>query len=138
MPSFPFDRKSQWLLASRHKHTIAAVRPFLADLPPPTARIVGNRLHALQFWIKVRLAVLVLLYMSLIVTLLGILAGYVAQLAVTAQVAARVAGFTGGAMGTLLAALVLFLTRLLNKLDTDVVLLLTLNNLEEADILSGE
>jgi len=129
VPVYPFENAAAWLVANRYKHLVEAVEPWIGRLPAPDAQIVRNRLRGIGVWMRARTAVLVLLYLSLVVAALGFLSQYVGGLEATSRAVGRVAGISSGVTGTLLTAAYFFLTRLLGKLEVDVVLVLGLQTL---------
>ena len=113
---YPFDSRLRWLFSGQWGHILAALdrRPHWRD-----DEVLADRADALQFWNRVRSAIMVMLSLGLIATAIAWFARFLPG-ATEAEEATNVVAASLSSVTGFLTVLYLFLTRLLGQIETDI------------------
>lgn len=122
-PVFPFKTRLRWLVSNRFKHMTEALRRHPPGLTAKGTRLLHNRLGHIDRWNLVRFVVLLLLYFAAIATAASFILSLLPRMVDAQSVLQRTAAIMS-AIGGLFPLLYLLLTRILGKLETDVLLCL--------------
>ncbi len=116
---YPYPNRYRWLAAGRYAHLLQALKGRGVRGRP----ILAARLKALRLWTRVRFVVLLLLSISLAATAGAWIARYLPSVQDTLDAINSFTALVGAASGLLTLAF-LFLTRLLDQIEIDILLIL--------------
>lgn len=116
---YPYPDRYRWLAAGRYAHLVEALKGHGLRGKP----VLAARLKALRAWNRVRFVVLLLLSIGLIATTGAWIARYLPDSQHTLDAINSFTAASGAASGLLTLAF-LFLTRLLDQIEMDILMIL--------------
>lgn len=122
---FPYERRMRWHLAHPTLHLIEATRTQLASLDAPYRAVAEARADTIPHWLKIRLALLLLLSPSLLATVSGAFLRILPLSADASDLVGLVVSVAGAA-ALLLGLAFLLVNRFIDQLEKDLIACLAL------------
>lgn len=116
---YPYKNRYRWLAAGRYGHLLQALKGHSLR----GKSVLAARLKAMRLWNRVRFVVLLLLSIGLVATAGAWIARYLPDAQATLDAINSFTAVVGAASGLLTLAF-LFLTRLLDQIEMDILMIL--------------